>query len=111
MNHESSTNRDLPSRRLFGALLMAIGGLITLLCGSCTLWWFGAAVWALLRRAFHRGPLSTYDSYGASMDKFVAVCALEVGGLPTALGVTLFIIGSGRYQRTKQGADSANDGG
>jgi len=91
---------------------MAIGGVMTLLCGSCTLWWLGMAIWPLVTEAFHHRSLANADSYTDSWAQLIAVFALVIGGLPTALGLTLFFIGVRKYRRATPGVAAVDgDGG
>lgn len=63
----------------FGWILMAVGGLIALTCGLCTL---GVAAYGVSGQAGSPpGPMS------------VVMMALIFGGVPTAAGVGLFILG------------------
>jgi hypothetical protein len=66
-------------RRLFGWLLIAIGGLIATLCGLCTL----AFVFI--------GVASSAQSSGGGAG--LVGLALIVGGIPIALGVGLIFLG------------------
>ena len=64
-------------KRLTGALLMAGGGLIALLCGLCTL---------------------AVTLTGISRPGDLAPLALIFGGAPTGVGVVLFFIGRRMYR-------------
>ncbi len=70
-------------RRFFAYVMMAVGGLITLLCGGCTAFY----LW------FATTSAGSTDEYGPSMNQFVGLAALIVGGLPTAIGMALFVAG------------------
>jgi len=61
-------------RRFFGYVLMAVGGLIALLCGGCTLVFLASGIGQLALTA-------------------IVTAALVVGGIPTAVGVVLFALG------------------
>jgi hypothetical protein len=77
-------------QRFFGYVLIAVGGLITVLCGGCTTIWFGGVVWNAILSGVH-GNLN----FGRFVTGFgaLAVITMIVGGLPTAVGVVLFVIG------------------
>jgi hypothetical protein len=75
---------DIPIRRFFGAALMAVGGLIALLCGLCTLGWTGFVIF---------GMATSHDTSAASIIGGTLMITLFVGVVPTALGVALFIAG------------------
>jgi hypothetical protein len=66
-------------QRFFGHVLMAVGGLIALLCGGCTVVFLGMAA--------QTGNVATFATLGTA--------ALVIGGLPTAVGVGLFVLGRG----------------
>lgn len=66
--------------------LIAVGGLITALCGSCT------GVFLIMGLASN-DP----QSYGQAM----AVMALIIGGLPTLVGVLLLWLGLRRRKRAR----------
>jgi membrane protein implicated in regulation of membrane protease activity len=72
------------TRRFLANLLMAVGGLIALLCGGCTVFFLGAAIVALF-------PGGASDN--ASTPLVPGITAILVGGLPTVLGVALFLWG------------------
>lgn len=71
-------------RSFFGAALMAVGGLIALLCGLCTLTYFvmGASDLAKGGEAGVYAPI-------------MMIASLLMGGVPTAVGVGLFVLGRG----------------
>lgn len=69
-----------PTQRFFGALLMAIGGLIATLCGGCGAFFVIAGLLSLFSRNAQDGPM-------------LAGMGLVVGGIPAALGVGLFVAG------------------
>ncbi len=68
-----------PVQRFFGALLMAVGGLIATLCGACT------AVVLVAGLA----NLKDSQGYGSMM----LIMSLVIGGVPTLIGVGLFAWG------------------
>jgi hypothetical protein len=75
-----------------GALVMLIGGLITLLCGTCTLAVMRPAFLDLITGVRHIGsPSATPNASGG--DASLAVMALVIGGTPTAVGVIIFVGG------------------
>jgi len=61
--------------------LFAVGAMLTLLCGSCTLVFGGGAIAGLL------------GGDDAGLAGFILALALIVGGIPTAGGVVLLIQG------------------
>ena len=67
---------DRPVERLFGFLLIAVGGLFALLCGSCTLFFIGSGIVGMIHQP---APLGSIVSG--------LLLFLIVGGLPTAGGV------------------------
>jgi hypothetical protein len=67
-------------RRFFAYILMAVGGLITVLCGGCMALFLVVAIAQGVNSGF-----SAFSSMGSA--------ALIIGGLPTAVGVVLFVIG------------------
>lgn len=71
---------DKVTRFVAGALV-AVGGLMVLLCGSCTLVYAGGGLVALLR------------GEDAGLSVFILAVALVGGGLPTAAGVVLVVNG------------------
>lgn len=78
-------SEDSARRRLFGALLMALGGLIALLCGLCSLSSFVGMTWGMIS--------SLTAGYGAGALSgllFSLVIVGVVGGLPTFVGVLMF---------------------
>lgn len=84
----------------FGAMaLMAIGGMVVLLCGSCSLYFGGPVLWTLARAVLHLGE--PVDSYGGGMAAVVVMMVLFVGGIPTAVGAMVFADGWRRMQRLK----------
>ena len=85
---EPTHTRDNPEpiKRFFAAALMAIGGLIALLCGLCTLGWTGFVIVALTTSR----DKSTAAAFGGTL-----LITLFVGVLPTLFGVGLFVAGRG----------------
>ena len=79
---------DRLPNRLLGYLMMAVGGLIAALCGSCTLFLIGETVLQIITyetsTSFMPAPLFALPSI------FIA---LLVGGAPTVAGVVLFVSG------------------
>ncbi len=63
-----------PMRTFVGGAMMAIGGLVAVLCGLCTATFMVAAM-------------------VPGGDKGFFVMALVIGGIPTAIGVGLFVAG------------------
>lgn len=82
----SSNPEGNPGGRFFGALLMVIGTLISLLSGLCSLG-FGAMMLA--------EPSRDDAAYGGLM--FVAI----VGGVPFLFGLAVIAIGRGLYRASR----------
>lgn len=83
-------------RRLFGALLMAIGGLIALLCGLCSLTTLLGMTWGLL------SSLASGFRAGLMLGVLWSLLLVGVvGGIPTLVGVVLFRSGQ-RMRRDAQ---------
>lgn len=79
----------LAEKRFFGGLLMATGGMIATLCGSCTLWAGALTI------------LSSIPNFNARYLQILVVSFGLVaifGGLPTAVGVLLFRNGRRLYR-------------
>jgi hypothetical protein len=72
-----------PVRRFFAYVLMVVGGLITVLCGGCT------ALALLGALQLNSTPHASYEAWGPPL----GVAALIIGGLPTAIGIVMFVIG------------------
>ena len=72
----------LPNRWL-GFFMIAIGGIITALCGSCTFSLAGPTIWEAVTNTRHQ---ATEQDAWASM-------TLIVGGLPTIAGLVLLVWG------------------
>jgi len=94
-------------QRFFADALMAVGALITVLCGGCTVFFLGTAIWAILPSVVHHGPLSPAERHNASSGPVFGIGATIVGGLPTAIGVALFI--SGRRMKRRATAPPRRD--
>ncbi|TAJ74598.1 MAG: hypothetical protein EPO51_00645 [Phenylobacterium sp.] len=71
---------DRTTRFVAGGLV-AVGGLMVLLCGSCTLIFGGGGLIGLLR------------GEDAGLSGFILGTALIVGGLPTGAGLLLLVNG------------------
>jgi hypothetical protein len=82
----SSKSGGNPVVKLFGAMLMAIGGLIATLCGLCSLGFMGFGVFG----AFSQGG-------GVSALSMIPI-ALLAGAIPVGIGVALFVVGRGLYR-------------
>jgi len=94
LGEEAAAGR-LAQKRFVGAMVMGIGILIATLCGLCTLSGIFFSIVAGL--GAHASPGSLEVVAGG-----VAV-VLIVGGVPTAAGVVLFVIGR-RIYREGRGA-------
>jgi len=73
-------NEASPVRRFFGGALIAVGFLLMALCGSC------GAIFLL-------GFLYSGFTSPNSGDLGLAIMPLVLGGVPTAIGLGLFIAG------------------
>jgi len=71
---------DKITRFVAGALIV-VGGLMVLLCGSCTLVFGGGGLVGLVR------------GEDAGLSGFILATALVVGGLPTSAGLLLLVNG------------------
>ena len=65
----------------FGRILMAVGGVIALSCGLCTVSFAGWGLWSAFQPD---GP-----GYGWAM----AIVALKIGVVPTGVGVGIVVVG------------------
>jgi len=100
------------SERRFGAnVLMTIGGLMTVLCGGCTAVFLFPSLWAWLRLYLDHGAMTDADRYSAAFGPVVAIGSLIVGGLPTSIGVLLFVMGRRRYRASSKPTDEAASDG
>ena len=79
---------------------MAVGALIALLCGGCTVFFLGAVILALF---------SGGGGDDASTPLVPGITAILVGGLPTVLGVALFLWG--RRMKRRVEAQPRSDAG
>lgn len=76
-----------PVVRFFAGALMAVGGLIAALCGTCTAGFVLFSVYEAVRYPIGAGALASN----------FAIFAI-VGGLPTLIGVLLFRAGWRRFR-------------
>ncbi|HEY1753317.1 MAG TPA: hypothetical protein VGG29_18820 [Caulobacteraceae bacterium] len=76
--------RPRPVDRFFGWLLIAVGALLALLCGACTLTLWGVAIYGMLQTP-------GADALGAAANLFFLVAF--IGGVPTVGGVLLIWAG------------------
>lgn len=83
--------KRLAEKRFVGSAVMAVGAVIALLCGLCTLWFGGSFFVAWLQT----------PSLGG---QFLGVLLLPLlfGGLPTAAGVVLFWTGRRIYREGRK---------
>lgn len=81
-----------PVGRFFGGALMAVGGLIALLCGTCTGFF-------MILSAVSMAQYPSAMSLGSILSGLLLY--LLVGGLPTLIGVFLFRIGLRRFRPPK----------
>ena len=77
------------ARNFWAWVVLTMGGLIVLLCGPCTLFFGGGALFSLLK------------GEDASMAGFILVVALVIGGIPTAGGVVLLLNGWGSLRKLR----------
>ena len=91
----SDPSRTGPSvvAKLFGALLMAVGGLITTLCGLCS-----AAILVAAIANATKQPNLFAQNIGGSL-----VMVLLFGGVPIAFGVGVFLWGLALYRGQRMG--------
>jgi uncharacterized membrane protein len=75
--------------RFVAGALVAVGGLMVLLCGSCTLVFGGVGLVSLIR------------GEDAGLSTFILAIAVIVGGLPTAAGVVLLVNGWKSWQANR----------
>ena len=85
------SERPDPVQRFFGAALMAVGGLIALLCGLCTVAYAGVALIAMAMNTSNL-QLMLSGVFGGAL--LVAV----VGGTPTVVGILIFRWGRSLYR-------------
>ena len=67
-----------PGRRFLGYVLVAVGALLTLLSGACTLTWLGFIAVSVVRSPTRRAGVVP-----------AILVALPVGGLPIAVGLAM----------------------
>lgn len=79
----------MSATRFWGAMMMAVGGMMALMCGSCTLV-FLVQFLVGLSGAGRVAP-------GAAL--FAVGLPLVVGGLPTAGAAALFMLGRTQWRR------------
>jgi hypothetical protein len=77
-------------RRFWTWVLIVAGGLMLLLCGSCTAWWMTEAIGEI------RNPAPGYEGLG----ELVLLITLIVGGFPTVLGLLFLLLGLKRRKAT-----------
>ena len=83
MTEADEARRARESR--FGAYIMlTLGGLITLLCGTCTLWLGAASIAELFNAA---------EPQAREWGWPILIIDLIFGGVPTAVGVFLLVLG------------------
>jgi hypothetical protein len=76
--------------RLFGAMLMAVGGLIVVLCGLCS-------------AAFLVNVLTSASQYGNSAGALSTILfILPIGGVPILIGVGIFFWGRVLFRRDRR---------
>ena len=93
------TNAERRAQQQFsGGILVAIGGLMIFLCGSCTAYFLGSALQQLYRAHLTVPP---EPSYRVGLAQTVAIVSIVVGGLPTTLGVVLLAIGVRTLRRAR----------
>ncbi len=85
--------------KLFGAFLMAVGGLIVLLCGLCSLGVVGAMITGVVQAGFaHHANLGSSSIVIASLATTIAMVAI-FGGVPGLCGLAVFLWGRNLYRR------------
>ena len=80
--------------KLFGALLMAVGGLVVLLCGLCSLGFLGMTLASTIQS----------PSTAAGMLAIVIGAAAVFGGVPGLCGLAVFIWGRNLYRGRRPGS-------
>ncbi|MFI4936087.1 MAG: hypothetical protein ACHP7N_15850 [Caulobacterales bacterium] len=79
--------------RFWGGLLIAVGGLIAGLCGSCTVYFLSVAMSGGPANWPSKSSTPSLEAMLSTSPIATAIGALVIGGLPTALGVLLFVSG------------------
>ncbi len=83
-------------RRFVAHLLMAVGGLIAVLCGGCTVVVLWTMVGGGLLAVVANGHASLQNVSNAFGQAFIlGAIAIIIGSLPTLIGVALFVVGRG----------------
>ena len=77
-------------KRFVGGCLVAAGGLIATVCGLCTAVFVIGPIWYAM------------TSSGGAYAWPLSVMGLVIGGIPTALGVALIVVGLGMFRRTRR---------
>jgi hypothetical protein len=85
--------------RFAGAAMMAVGGLIVTLCGSCTAYFSLSALWSVVGGT----PESSYVW-------IILIPALIFGGVPTFFGAWLFRSGQRQYRDAAGVRDPPKEG-
>jgi hypothetical protein len=81
-------------QRFFGYLLMAVGGLIAVLCGGCTAYFLWIELFSPFGGFIAEGHASLHELFNNFMQVvIIGVMALIFGSLPTVVGVALFVAG------------------
>ena len=94
MTDDPSPQKQQPSAMpvFFSLVLMAVGGMMVALCGSCTFVFLGQMALSAITY-----PRSVADSGAA----FYVILILAVGGIPTAIGVLIFRSGWMGYRQRR----------
>ena len=99
-------NETKAVRIFFANALMAVGALITVLCGGCTVLFLASMILGLITGAANHGvrpSLGALVTSGAGATAVVGV----FGGLPTAAGVMIFL--GGRRMKRRATAPPRRD--
>jgi hypothetical protein len=96
MSNPEPESADRAIVRFFGLMLMAVGGMIALLCGLCSLASLAAMLSSTIALALRPGSLGSGPGLGALFIGLPFV--LVMGGVPTAVGVVVFIVGRGLWR-------------
>jgi hypothetical protein len=91
-------------QRLFAYILMTVGALITLLCGGCTVIYLGSVIWTIFLNFVPHDPLAPELQFDAPNGALLGFYGIIIGGLPTAVGVVMFL--GGRRMRRRAMAPS-----
>jgi len=86
----STIEEQRAQKRFVGGCLVAVGGLIATVCGLCTAVFVIGPIWYAVTSpgGVYAWPLS--------------LMGLVIGGIPTALGVALIVVGLGMFRGARR---------